>query len=252
LALYACGAHASSGKTLQPEESSAIVNIWLAMEKLLDTGTPCSLPPPLTFVLTPRAEEVKPLGVSNSGVPLLKQLAADPHVKVVPATNQVELHPYLPLEALRTFLKKNNLVLTAYSPISAMLFVLFVFAVAHMCAGQPSPGKSSLLLDDVDVVWIAKAHGAAPAQALLSLGVQHSVVVIPKSENEGRMRANLAVRPSPFLPRPGLTTAQVLKLGDDEMCALDVLRAKKGRHRSLLDYHGGTPDGPGVVLWSYA
>jgi glycerol 2-dehydrogenase (NADP+) len=60
--------------------------------------------------------------------------------------------------------------------------------------GQPSPGKPSLLLDDEEVVRIAKTHGAAPAQVLLSWGVQHGIVVIPKSENEGRMRANIAVR----------------------------------------------------------
>jgi diketogulonate reductase-like aldo/keto reductase len=65
-------------------------------------------------------------------------------------------------------------------------------------SGQPSPGKPSLLLDDEEVVRIAKTHGAAPAQVLLSWGVQHGVVVIPKSENEDRMRANLAVRTAPL------------------------------------------------------
>jgi glycerol 2-dehydrogenase (NADP+) len=61
-------------------------------------------------------------------------------------------------------------------------------------SGQPSPGQPSLLLDDEEVVRIAKTHDAAPAQVLLSWGVQHGIVVIPKSENEGRMRANLVVR----------------------------------------------------------
>jgi glycerol 2-dehydrogenase (NADP+) len=65
-------------------------------------------------------------------------------------------------------------------------------------SGQPSPGKPSLLLDDEEVVRIAKTHGAASAQVLLSWGVQHGVVVIPKSENEGRMRANLTVRALPL------------------------------------------------------
>jgi glycerol 2-dehydrogenase (NADP+) len=120
-----------------------------------------------------------------------------------------------------------------------------------VCAGQPSPGKPSLLLDNEDVVRIAKAHDADPAQVLLSCGVQHGVIVIPKSENEGRMRANLAVGPPRFLPRLALTSAQVLKLSDDDMRALDALHTKEGKHRSLLDYHGDTPGGPGVFGWTY-
>jgi diketogulonate reductase-like aldo/keto reductase len=80
-------------------------------------SAPCPSPSPSFFLLIPCAGKVKTLGVSNFGVPLLKQLAADSRVKVVPATNQVELHPCLPLEALRTYAKENGIVLTAYSPI---------------------------------------------------------------------------------------------------------------------------------------
>jgi hypothetical protein len=67
--------------------------------------------------------------------------------------------------------------------------------------------------------------------------VQRGVVVIPKSENEGRMRANLGVRTSPFLSRLRLTAAEVLKLSDDNMRALDALHTKEDNHRSLLDYY---------------
>lgn len=55
--------------------------------------------------------------MSNFGVPLLRQLATDKRVQTVPATNQVELHPCLPLENLRAYSKENGIVLTAYSPI---------------------------------------------------------------------------------------------------------------------------------------
>jgi glycerol 2-dehydrogenase (NADP+) len=87
------------GKTLQPNESPTIVETWKEMEKLLDTG------------------KVKSIGVSNFGVSLLKQLADDPSVKVVPAANQIELHPFLPVQPLQEYAKVNNIVLTAYSPI---------------------------------------------------------------------------------------------------------------------------------------
>jgi glycerol 2-dehydrogenase (NADP+) len=66
--------------------------------------------------------KAKAIGVSNFGVPLLKQLAADSLVKVVPAVNQVELHPCLPLKSLRTYAKENGIVVTAYSPIGMHAF----------------------------------------------------------------------------------------------------------------------------------
>jgi glycerol 2-dehydrogenase (NADP+) len=81
--------------------------------------------------------------------------------------------------------------------------------------------------------------------------VQHGVIAIPKSENEGRMRANLAVRTSPFRPRLALTSSQVLKLSDHDIRALDALHTKEGRHRSVLDYHSDTPGGPGLFGWTY-
>jgi glycerol 2-dehydrogenase (NADP+) len=67
--------------------------------------------------LTLDTGKVKALGVSNFGVPLLRKLAADPLVKTVPVTNQVELHPCLPLASLRAYAKENGIVITAYSPL---------------------------------------------------------------------------------------------------------------------------------------
>jgi glycerol 2-dehydrogenase (NADP+) len=89
----------SLGKTLQPNESPTIVETWKEMKKLLDT------------------DKVKSIGVSNFGIPLLKRLADDPSVKVVPAANQMELHPFLPLQELQNYAKKNDIILTGYSPI---------------------------------------------------------------------------------------------------------------------------------------
>jgi hypothetical protein len=120
---------------------------------------------------------VRAIGVSNFGVPLLQKLAADARVKVVPATNQMELHPCLPLVSLRAYAKEAGIVLTAYSPI-----------------GAPVPGEPSPLLDDEDVVRIARTHGATPAQVLLSWNVQNGVIVIPKTESVARMKANISVR----------------------------------------------------------
>jgi glycerol 2-dehydrogenase (NADP+) len=58
---------------------------------------------------------VKTIGVSNFSVKTLKQLL--PHCSIVPATNQVELHPCLPQNDLKTFCEEKGILLTAYSPL---------------------------------------------------------------------------------------------------------------------------------------
>jgi glycerol 2-dehydrogenase (NADP+) len=170
-------AHAYAGKTLQPDEHPTIVDTWLAMERLLASGPSLCTSSAPVLSLTCRSGKVKTIGVSNFGVPLLRKLAADPRVKTVPATNQVELHPCLPLAPLRAYAKDAGIVLTAYSPI-----------------GAPAPDKPSPLLTDDDVLRIASARGVTPAQVVLSWGVQHGVIVIPKTENEARMKTNISVR----------------------------------------------------------
>lgn len=144
------------GKHLQPEDHPTYHETWAAMVELLHTG------------------KVRALGVSNFGVPLLESLLKT--TKVVPAVNQVELHPCFPRVALRKYCEKNGIVLTAYSPI-----------------GQPAPGSVSPLLTDEDVVSLAKKHGATEAQVALSWGVQNGIVVVPKSENVERMKKNITV-----------------------------------------------------------
>lgn len=144
------------GKTRHPSEHPTIHDTWADMVKLQETG------------------KVRALGVSNFGIPLLEALLAK--TSVVPAVNQVELHPIFPSVALRKYSTKHGILLTAYSPI-----------------GQPAAGTVSPLLTDEDVVRIAEKHGATPAQVALSWGVQNGIVVVPKSENEERMKTNITV-----------------------------------------------------------
>lgn len=118
--------------------------------------------------------KVRAIGVSNFGVPLLESLLKS--TSVVPAVNQVELHPLYPSVALRRYAAEHGILLTAYSPI-----------------GQPAPGSVSPLLTDADLVRVAEKHGATAAQVALSWGVQSGIVVVPKSENEERMRTNITV-----------------------------------------------------------
>lgn len=144
------------GKTLQPEDHPTNHETWAEMTKLLAT------------------DKVRALGVSNFGVPLLESLLKT--TTIVPAVNQVELHPCFPRLKLQDYCEKNGILLTAYSPI-----------------GQPQPGSVSPLLTDEDVVRIAKKHGATEGQVALSWGVQKGIVVVPKSENLERMKNNITV-----------------------------------------------------------
>ncbi|KAF9642642.1 reductase AKOR2 [Thelephora ganbajun] len=69
---------------------------WSKMEELLETG------------------KVRAIGVSNFSTKTLTQLLKT--AKVVPAVNQVEIHPYLAQQELLDFCNKNGIHITAYSP----------------------------------------------------------------------------------------------------------------------------------------
>lgn len=116
----------------------------------------------------------KAIGVSNFSIKTLDALLAHPSVAVVPAVNQVELHPALPQHDLLAFCAARRIVLTAYAPV----------------------GKHTYAAEDPTVAAIARAHGAAVtgAQVLLSWGVQRGTAVVPKSIHKERLRKNLQVK----------------------------------------------------------
>ena len=109
------------------------------------------------------------IGVSNFSVKTLTELLD--RTDVVPAVNQVELHPSLPQHELLAFCREREILLTAYSPVGKCKFA-----------------------NDPDITAIAKAHMASSAQVLLSWGVQRGTAVIPKTVHATRMRENLQVR----------------------------------------------------------
>ncbi|CDO72733.1 hypothetical protein BN946_scf184990.g16 [Trametes cinnabarina] len=141
-----------SGKTLQPNESPTFIETWREMERLLAQG------------------KAKAIGVSNFSIKTLSALLA--HATVVPAVNQVELHPCLPQHDLLAFCAKKGIILTAYTPLGKHKFA-----------------------DDPTIRAIAQAHGAevTSAQVLLSWAVQRGTAVIPKTLRPSRMKENLTV-----------------------------------------------------------
>jgi 2,5-diketo-D-gluconate reductase A len=111
---------------------------------------------------------VRAIGVSNFQPEHLERIVKE--TGVVPAINQVELHPYFQQAGLRHEHAQLGIVTEAWSPL-----------------GQ------GLELEDPAIVAIAQAHSKTPAQAIIRWHLQIGNVVIPKSVTPERIVENFAV-----------------------------------------------------------
>jgi 2,5-diketo-D-gluconate reductase A len=111
---------------------------------------------------------VRAIGVSNFQAAHLERIVAE--TGVVPAINQVELHPYFQQTGLRHEHDQLAIVTEAWSPL-----------------GQ------GLELEDPVIVEIAEAHAKTPAQAIVRWHLQLGNVVIPKSVTPERIVENFDV-----------------------------------------------------------
>ncbi len=111
---------------------------------------------------------VRSIGVSNFLERHLEELLR--HARIVPEVNQVEIHPFLQRRTLRAFCAQHGIVVESYSPLT----------------------KGQRLADPV-VLSVAQRVKRSPAQVLLRWGIQHDLVVLPKSTRKERMRENLAL-----------------------------------------------------------
>jgi 2,5-diketo-D-gluconate reductase A len=129
----------------------AYVETWKALEKVYNEG------------------RARAIGVSNFQIPHLRRLFEE--TDVVPAVNQIELHPYLQQEELRAFHAEHDIATEAWSPLA----------------------KGGTLLKDDTVTRLAAERGRTPAQIVLRWHVQIGNVVIPKSVTPSRIRENIEV-----------------------------------------------------------
>lgn len=114
-------------------------------------------------------QRIRAIGVSNFQIPHLERLFDGSGV--VPAVNQIELHPYLQQRELRAFHDEFGVKTEAWSPLA----------------------KGGALLTDTVVTGIAEKHGRTPAQVVLRWHVQQGTIVIPKSVTPSRIAENIAV-----------------------------------------------------------
>jgi diketogulonate reductase-like aldo/keto reductase len=129
-----------------------------------------------TYVETYKAFEkiladgrTKAIGVSNFRVEDLERLIGE--TSVVPAVNQVELHPQLQQSGLKDFHAKHGIATEAWSPL----------------------GQGKDLLQAPTVVAVARKHDRTPAQVVLRWHLQVGNVVIPKSVTPSRIQENIDV-----------------------------------------------------------
>lgn len=111
---------------------------------------------------------IRSIGVSNFQPAHIARLQAE--TGVLPAVNQVELHPDFTQARLRAWHAEQGIVIESWSPL----------------------GRGALL-QDATVARLAHKHGRSAAQILLRWHVQHGLVAIPKSQDPARMRQNLAI-----------------------------------------------------------
>lgn len=115
-----------------------------------------------------RSGRAKAIGVCNFSISQLEDLME--HADIVPALNQVEMHPHLSQKELLGFASKHNIQLEAWRPIMM---------------GE--------VLKIPELVQIGEVHKKSPAQVALRWLIQRGVAVIPKSVTPKRVVQNFDV-----------------------------------------------------------
>lgn len=113
-------------------------------------------------------KRARAIGVSNFLVSHLEELLGK--AKVVPAVNQIEVHPFLQQRETRAFCEKHAIVVEAYSPLT------------H--------GEK---INHPVISDVARRTKRTNAQVLLRWGVQHGMAVLPKSVNGARIAENAKI-----------------------------------------------------------
>jgi 2,5-diketo-D-gluconate reductase A len=126
------------------------VETWKALEEIYGSG------------------RARAIGVSNFQPHHLQRLVRE--TTVVPAVNQIEIHPYFTQEDVRAFDREHGIATEAWSPIAQ---------------GE--------VLDDPTIGRIAERLGRTPAQVTLRWHIQRGDIVFPKSVTPARIAENFAI-----------------------------------------------------------
>jgi diketogulonate reductase-like aldo/keto reductase len=127
------------------------VEAWQGLEKIYESG------------------RARAIGVSNFNPSHLEKLLGQS--SVVPAVNQIEVHPGFNQDEVRAFNTEHGILTEAWSPI----------------------GQGKGLLDDPQLAKIADAVGRTPAQTVLRWHIQLGNIVFPKSVTPSRIQENFQI-----------------------------------------------------------
>ncbi|WP_344688816.1 aldo/keto reductase [Blastococcus jejuensis] len=158
-----------------PGEFALTLDAYRALERLLADG------------------RVRAIGVSNFMPAHLDRLLAE--TSVVPAVNQIEVHPYFRQPEVLAADVERGILSQAWSPIGGITFY--------------RDGSHGSTLQDPTIGQIATAHGRTPAQVMLRWHLQQGRQVIPKSVTPSRIAENIDVFD--------------FRLTDDQLAAIDAL-----------------------------
>jgi diketogulonate reductase-like aldo/keto reductase len=142
-----------------PSEFDKTLEAYRALETLLADG------------------KVRAIGVSNFMVEHLTALLDK--ATVVPAVNQIEVHPYFAQREVQAFGAQHGILGQAWSPIGGITFY--------------RDGEHTSTLQDPVIGEIADAHGKSPAQGMLRWHMQQGRSAIPKSTKPARIAENIDV-----------------------------------------------------------
>jgi diketogulonate reductase-like aldo/keto reductase len=141
-----------------PSRFDLTLDAYRALEKLLADGN------------------VRSIGVSNFMPEHLDRLLTE--TSVVPAVNQIELHPYFQQTALQSLHAENNIATQAWSPIGGI-------------TSYRDVAKSTF--DDPTLLEVARQRGKSAAQVMLRWHLQERRSAIPKSTKPARIAENFDV-----------------------------------------------------------
>ena len=126
------------------------IESWKAMEDLYKQG------------------KIKAIGVSNFKVHHMEEIMENCEIK--PMVNQIEFHPSCLEKEIRDFCKKEDIVVTGYSPLAN--------------------GK---VFECKELVEFSEKYGVSIAQLCIRYALQHDVIPLVKSVTKERIKANLNV-----------------------------------------------------------
>jgi diketogulonate reductase-like aldo/keto reductase len=163
-----------------PTSFDRTLEAYRALEQLLEDG------------------KVRAIGVSNFMVDHLTKLLEK--ANVIPAVNQIELHPYFQQREVQALHAEHGILTQAWSPIGGITF-------------YREGGAHTSTLQDAVILGIAQAHAKSPAQVMLRWHLQQGRSAIPKSTKPHRIAENFDVFD--------------FQLTADELAAIDALDTGK-------------------------